>query len=93
MTPNGWWALSVDLTGSRMGHAFKRVDLVLDPVDWSKERIRDEAARFYRVPVRQVGEPRFCLEPVIPDPPDASEVGWQVDDDGWFSRSVSEGSG
>jgi hypothetical protein len=56
--------LTVDLTGSRLGPGWRSVELVLDgqiPY-WPRERIRRAAARYYEVPIAQVGEPR-----IVPD--------------------------
>jgi hypothetical protein len=69
-----WWLLHVDLTGSKLGPAWRSVDLQLDPVDWPTERIRAEAAAHYAVPLEQVGEPQFFREPHIPDPPTREEL-------------------
>lgn len=47
----------VDLTGSRMGEGWLSVELELslDPEHWPDERIREEAAEHYDIPVEQVG--------------------------------------
>lgn len=68
--PAGWWSLGVDLTGSRLGPVFRRVELVLDDdPTWPPHRMRHAAAEHYGVPLEQVGTPDFVREPHIPDPP------------------------
>lgn len=51
----------VDLAGSNCGPEFRNVDLILAPGDWDDERVRSEAAKFYAVPLEQVGRPRIVI--------------------------------
>jgi hypothetical protein len=49
----------VDLAGSRLGPGWHSVDVVVAPPDdWTDERVREEAARYYDIPLSQVGDPR-----------------------------------
>lgn len=47
--------LKVDLTGSNCGPDFLSVNVRVDPPpDWDDERLRQECARYYAIPVEQV---------------------------------------
>lgn len=75
MSACGWWAVRVDLTGSKLGPAWRSVDLVIDDDPaWPPHRIRRAAADHYGVPFEQVSAPRFVREPEIPDPPEVHRV-------------------
>lgn len=57
------WTVHVDLTGSNCGPGYLEVDLTLaPPAGWTSERIREETATYYAIPLEQVGVPR----PVVP---------------------------
>lgn len=45
----------VDLTGSRLGPGWRRVELEMDENDRPHELIREQAAAYYEVPLEQVG--------------------------------------
>lgn len=61
--------LHVDLAGSRLGPAWLETDLRLaPPQDWDDERIRQETAQHYAVPLDQVG-PVLEFEDPDPDAP------------------------
>lgn len=48
----------IDLTGSRLGPDWLSADVELSPPDgWTSQHIRQEAARYYKVPLGQVDDP------------------------------------
>jgi hypothetical protein len=59
ITPDGKRrrAVDIDLTGSNCGPDFLAVVAVVC-TDWPDAKIREEAARYYGVPLEQVGWPR-----------------------------------
>ena len=51
--------LWVNLAGSNLGPDWRTVDLTISqPPEWDDERLRQEAARYYAVPIEQVGKVR-----------------------------------